>query len=203
MASFAQMDRELLIERTNAGLDAARKRGRFGGRKRSMTPRKIKVEAAKKLLAEGMPLRDVALNLKKSTGLRFSKLQERCRLERNRHKPKFYCSYLCGGCCWIYARIHWSWVRHADGSSFRNRFRARQYGRDRCSHGAGRNRTIVAFSAPVNRMAAYPSHEPGGSCFYARRLMDSDDRGYRSDGAGNCHGGADFCSFVDDGMEIQ
>lgn len=61
MASLAQMERELLIERTKAGLDAARKRGRIGGRKRSMTP--SKVEAAKKLLTEGMPPRDVARNL--------------------------------------------------------------------------------------------------------------------------------------------
>lgn len=61
MASLAQMERELLIERTKAGLDAAKKRGRIGGRKRSMTP--SKVEVAKKLLAEGMPPRDVAKNL--------------------------------------------------------------------------------------------------------------------------------------------
>jgi DNA invertase Pin-like site-specific DNA recombinase len=61
MASLAQMERELLIERTRAGLDAAKKRGRIGGRKRSMTP--SKVEAAKKLLDQGMPARDVANNL--------------------------------------------------------------------------------------------------------------------------------------------
>lgn len=61
MASLSQMERELLIERTKAGLEAAKKRGRTGGRKRSMTP--SKVEAAKKLLAEGMPPRDVANNL--------------------------------------------------------------------------------------------------------------------------------------------
>ena len=34
MASLAQMKRELLIERTQAGLAAARKRGRVCGRKR-------------------------------------------------------------------------------------------------------------------------------------------------------------------------
>jgi DNA invertase Pin-like site-specific DNA recombinase len=61
MASLAQMERELLIERTKAGLDAARKRDRVGGRKRSMTP--AKVEAAKKLLGQGMPPKDVAHNL--------------------------------------------------------------------------------------------------------------------------------------------
>ena len=58
MASLAQMERELLIERTKAGLDAAKKRG---GRKRSMTPGKV--EAAKKLLDQGMPAKDVANNL--------------------------------------------------------------------------------------------------------------------------------------------
>lgn len=61
MASLAQMERELLIERTKAGLDAAKKHGRIGGRKRSMTP--SKVEAAKKLLDQGMPAKDVAHNL--------------------------------------------------------------------------------------------------------------------------------------------
>ena len=61
MASLSQMERELLIERTKAGLEAARKRGRTGGRKRLMTP--SKVEAAKKLISDGMPPRDVAKNL--------------------------------------------------------------------------------------------------------------------------------------------
>lgn len=61
MASLAQMERKLLIERTKSGLDVAKKRGRVGGRKRSMTP--SKVEAAEKLLAEGMLPRDVAHHL--------------------------------------------------------------------------------------------------------------------------------------------
>lgn len=61
MASLAQMERELLVERTKAGLAAAKERGRVGGRKRIMTPSKL--EAAKKLLCEGMPPKDVAQNL--------------------------------------------------------------------------------------------------------------------------------------------
>jgi len=61
MASLAQMEHELLIERTKAGLDAAKKRGRIGGLKRSMTH--SKVQAAKKLFAEGMPPPEVAHNL--------------------------------------------------------------------------------------------------------------------------------------------
>lgn len=61
MASLAQMERELLAERTRAGLDAARRRGRVGGRKRRMTPGKV--ESARKLLKGGMAPRDVARNL--------------------------------------------------------------------------------------------------------------------------------------------
>jgi hypothetical protein len=58
MASLAEMERELTIERTRAGLEVARKLGRKGGRKRQMTDSKIK--SAKKLLASGVPPRDVA-----------------------------------------------------------------------------------------------------------------------------------------------
>ena len=61
MASLAQMERELTFERTRAGLETARKLGRKGGRKRRMTDSKI--ESARKLLFNGMPPRDVALNL--------------------------------------------------------------------------------------------------------------------------------------------
>jgi DNA invertase Pin-like site-specific DNA recombinase len=51
MASLAQMERELIMERTRAGLQAARRQGRVGGRKRQMTD--SKVQAARKLLAGG------------------------------------------------------------------------------------------------------------------------------------------------------
>jgi DNA invertase Pin-like site-specific DNA recombinase len=61
MASLAQMERELIGERTRAGLAAARKLGRIGGRKRRMTDSKIK--AARRLLTGGTPPRDVAENL--------------------------------------------------------------------------------------------------------------------------------------------
>lgn len=61
MASLAQMERELIIERTRAGLIAARLSGRTGGRKRLMTESKI--ESAKKLLANGVPPKEVAKNL--------------------------------------------------------------------------------------------------------------------------------------------
>jgi DNA invertase Pin-like site-specific DNA recombinase len=61
MASLAQMERELTVERTKAGLIAARQLGRIGGRKRKMTDSKI--ESAKKLLANGVSPKDVAENL--------------------------------------------------------------------------------------------------------------------------------------------
>lgn len=61
MASLAEMERELTIERTRAGLEVARQLGRRGGRKPKMT--ESKVESAKKLLDSGMPPRDVAMNL--------------------------------------------------------------------------------------------------------------------------------------------
>jgi len=61
MASLAEMERELTIERTRAGLEVARQLGRKGGRKRRMTDSKI--ESAKKLLAKGVPPREVADNL--------------------------------------------------------------------------------------------------------------------------------------------
>jgi len=57
MASLAEMERELIVERTRAGLEVARK----GCRKLKMTESKI--ESAKKLLASGVPPKDVAKNL--------------------------------------------------------------------------------------------------------------------------------------------
>jgi DNA invertase Pin-like site-specific DNA recombinase len=61
MASLAQMERELIVERTQAGLAAARSLGRVGGRKRLMTDSKI--ESAKKLIESGKPPRQIAHDL--------------------------------------------------------------------------------------------------------------------------------------------
>ena len=61
MASLAQMERELIVERTQAGLQAARRLGRIGGRKRKMDAGKV--EAAKRLLASGTLAKDVAKSL--------------------------------------------------------------------------------------------------------------------------------------------
>jgi DNA invertase Pin-like site-specific DNA recombinase len=60
MAALAQMERELLIERTQAGLVAARKAGRKGGRPRVMTKNMLlKAE----LLVKELPLREAAKEL--------------------------------------------------------------------------------------------------------------------------------------------
>lgn len=48
MSAFAEMERELIRERTRAGLEVARARGRKGGRPPVMTPEKI--EVAKQML---------------------------------------------------------------------------------------------------------------------------------------------------------
>jgi DNA invertase Pin-like site-specific DNA recombinase len=61
MASLAQRERELPAERTRAGLAAARRRGRVGGRKRRVTPGKV--ESAREILTDRMPPRDVAQSL--------------------------------------------------------------------------------------------------------------------------------------------
>lgn len=61
MASLAQMERDLIIDRTKAGLAAAKKYGRTGGRKRKMSDSKL--DSAKRLLASGRPRKEVAVNL--------------------------------------------------------------------------------------------------------------------------------------------
>src|SRR3954453_13916303 len=57
-AALAQMERRVLSERTRAGLDAARARGRVGGRPTVMTAERT--EAARKLRTDGMPVTHIA-----------------------------------------------------------------------------------------------------------------------------------------------
>lgn len=61
MSALALMERELIRERTRAGLSAARASGRLGGRKPKMDESMIAV--ARKLLETGAPALDVAKNL--------------------------------------------------------------------------------------------------------------------------------------------
>jgi DNA invertase Pin-like site-specific DNA recombinase len=50
-ASLAEFERELIRERTKAGMAAAKRRGRHVGRPRKLTPHKI--DHARQLIAEG------------------------------------------------------------------------------------------------------------------------------------------------------
>lgn len=58
MAAMAEMERDLVRERTTAALIVAKREGRVGGRKTVMTPKRL--EAARKLLASGMSAREIA-----------------------------------------------------------------------------------------------------------------------------------------------
>jgi hypothetical protein len=59
LGSVAQFERQLLIERTMAGLKAARAEGRTGGNRRKMTPQDI--EQARRHMMEGkLKAREVA-----------------------------------------------------------------------------------------------------------------------------------------------
>lgn len=57
-ASIAEFERDLIRERTQAGLKAARAKGRVGGRPRQMTEEKI--AAVRELLASGTAVKDAA-----------------------------------------------------------------------------------------------------------------------------------------------
>jgi len=58
VAAIAEFERDLIRERTQAGLDAARAKGRTGGRPRRMTQEKI--VAVRELLASGTAVKDAA-----------------------------------------------------------------------------------------------------------------------------------------------
>jgi len=61
MGALAEMERELIVERTRAGLAAAREKGRIGGRRRIMTPEVT--DRARRMLAQGATLLQVSLVL--------------------------------------------------------------------------------------------------------------------------------------------
>lgn len=64
MSALAEMERELIVERTRSGLAAAREKGRIGGRKRVMTT--DIVSRARNMFSNGATLRQVALVLEVS-----------------------------------------------------------------------------------------------------------------------------------------
>ena len=60
--SLAQFERDLIRERTHAGLKAARERGRPGGRRPVVTPDKLR--KARDHIASGLTVREAAARLK-------------------------------------------------------------------------------------------------------------------------------------------
>lgn len=57
LAGLAEMERELVRERTIAGLEAARAGGRHGGRPRALTP--VAVKRARALRGKGLSYREI------------------------------------------------------------------------------------------------------------------------------------------------
>jgi len=84
MGALAEMERELIMERTRAGLAAARDKGRIGGRRRKMTPETA--ERARRMLAQGATLLQVSLVLDVSvkTIYRYIPAPEQKALRENR-----------------------------------------------------------------------------------------------------------------------
>lgn len=60
--ALAQFERDLIRERTRAGLSAAAARGRKGGRKAVVTPKKL--ARAKMLIEKGLTVREAAARIK-------------------------------------------------------------------------------------------------------------------------------------------
>jgi DNA invertase Pin-like site-specific DNA recombinase len=61
-AALGQFERDLIRERTRAGLAAAATRGRTGGRRPVVTEEKLR--RARDLVAKGLAVRDAAVRLK-------------------------------------------------------------------------------------------------------------------------------------------
>ena len=80
-AALAEFERGIISERTNAGLSAARARGRLGGRRPGLSEdAQRKARVAESLYREGMPVNRIAedLNISKATlykYLRFRKVE--------------------------------------------------------------------------------------------------------------------------------
>lgn len=72
MGALAEYERELILERTKLGLDAAREKGvQFGRRRKS-----VNINEAKRLIAEGVPKTEVCRRLKIGRSTLYKRLQE-------------------------------------------------------------------------------------------------------------------------------
>ncbi|MBU3114885.1 recombinase family protein [Clostridium lacusfryxellense] len=81
-ASLAEFERDIIIERTNAGLKAARARGRIGGRPKVMDTKKISM--AKSLINDSNnSIKDICETLNVSRATLYRYLKEGNKLETN------------------------------------------------------------------------------------------------------------------------
>src|ERR687896_1208754 len=78
--ALAEFERDIIKERTNAGLTAARARGRQGGRPRSSLSEDRKLQMARQMYEnKNLPVRDIckALGIPRSTFYKYVRKQER------------------------------------------------------------------------------------------------------------------------------
>jgi len=75
--ALAEFEREIIRERTNAGLQAARARGRRGGPKYKLTPKQV--EIARQLHAGNTPVREICqtLGISRATFYRYVKADQK------------------------------------------------------------------------------------------------------------------------------
>lgn len=73
LSGVAEMERQIIIERTHAGLASARARGRVGGRPTVMTPAKI--SATRRLVEAGSSIEEIADSLEVSRASIYRYLQ--------------------------------------------------------------------------------------------------------------------------------
>jgi DNA invertase Pin-like site-specific DNA recombinase len=80
LAALAEMERELIRERTLAGIERAAAEGRMGGRRTVMSPERVRVASA--MLAEGRPVSEVAkvLGVGRATLYRALPIGQRARM---------------------------------------------------------------------------------------------------------------------------
>lgn len=78
LSAITEMERGMMLERTHAGLQAARDRGKFGGRKRVITPAKAK--KCYKLQQMGNSIEDIAAMMKCSKPTVYKHVAEVTRL---------------------------------------------------------------------------------------------------------------------------
>lgn len=72
--AVAALERDLIRERTRAGLEAARRQGRVGGRPRALTPTQVAVARAER--AAGTPVAKLAADLSVGTATLYRYLDD-------------------------------------------------------------------------------------------------------------------------------